>query len=146
MTSAQIQTKINENLADFSNIIPEKHREVESDILQYIVDKSKYFPVNVGFITNVNIPVTSGTVTSGGDITTATGTVNGILCEMDNAMPSTNYKVNISIESLGTNSLDGTIKAPLFKKNSVNDFYLILHETDGENQNLKIHFEVISLD
>ena len=33
---SEVQDKINLNLADFSNILPEKHREVEQMLLDYI--------------------------------------------------------------------------------------------------------------
>lgn len=38
MTYLEVQNKINLNLADFSNISAEKHREVEQALLDYIQD------------------------------------------------------------------------------------------------------------
>ena len=138
MTYLEILDLIDTNLASGSNIPAVKHREVEKEILGY----SKY----IGYITGFNVGNT-GSFTVGGGLVSASS-ANGIstLCTMATAMPNTNYFVKIHVESLGVDTEDFAIFAPSFKKVSTTQFNLVLGEPDNYTQNLKIHFEIVSLD
>jgi len=157
MTATEIRDLITNYLGSASSITAVEHKAIENALIDYAEATQTQatnlaasllasFPKNVGFISGLNFPVTSGSVTCGGNITTATGSSSGILCTMANAMPSTNYIVKCQFESLGTNTLDGQIAAPMFKKVSTTQFYFIAVETNNATQNLKVHFEVKSLD
>ena len=103
------------------------------------------FPKNVGFISGVNLPVTSGSLTVGGNIVSATGTASdGILVIMQNAMPNMNYYVRCIVESQLGYSGDSQVAGSSFKKISTNQFYYIAAETGNATQNLKVHFEVVA--
>lgn len=62
---------------------------------------------------------------------------------------TTNYKVNMASESMSSDANwvnDVNFREPLFKKISATQFYLIVDEDDsGFSQNIKVHFDVISL-
>jgi hypothetical protein len=157
MTATEIRDLITLYLQDASSITAAEHKSIENALVDYMEATRTQadnlaltilagVPKNVGYITGVNPPVSSGVVSSGGNITTATGTASGILCTMTNAMPSTNYVVKMNVQSLGNYSSDGTVKCPMFKVVSTTQFYFFIHETDNLTQNLKIHFEIKSLD
>jgi hypothetical protein len=102
-------------------------------------------PKNKGYISGLNLPVTSGTLTVGGDITSATGTASdGVLVTMSNAMPNIDYYVRCIVESLGTASQDQQSAQGMFKKVSTTQFYYIQAETNNATQSLKVHFEAIA--
>ena len=144
MNYTEVLDLINTNLASASNITAAEHREVEIALLNYGKTQNNY----VGYITGVNLPVADGaSLTVSGRITSAVGTAsNGVLITLTDAMPSTNYYVRSYIESLGTPNFDSEIRRESFKKISTTQFYYIQSETNSQTQNLKIHFEVISLD
>jgi hypothetical protein len=144
MNYTEVLNLINTNLASASNITAAEHREVEIALLNYGKTQNNY----VGYITGVNLPVADGaSLTVSGRITSAVGTAsNGILITITDAMPSTNYYIRSYIESLGTYTTDSEIRRESFKKISTTQFYYIQSETNSQTQNLKIHFEVISLD
>lgn len=144
MNYTEVLNLINTKLASASNITAAEHREVEIALLNYGKTQNNY----VGYITGVNLPVADGaSLTVSGRITSAVGTAsNGVLITLTDAMPSTNYYVRSYIESLGTYSADAEIRRESFKKISTTQFYYIQSETNSQPQNLKIHFEVISLD
>lgn len=147
MTKAQIETLIDENLADFSNIIPSKHREVEHAILDYATPISR--PTNIGFVTGLNVGASSGSMTVGGDVASATATSSTnetfITVNLTNAMVNTNFKVNMTIESLGTLGLDNDINCPVFKIVSTTQIQISISETGSSAQNLKVHIETVQL-
>jgi hypothetical protein len=102
-------------------------------------------PKNKGYISGLNLPVTSGSLTVGGDITSATGTASdGVLVTMSNAMPNIDYYVRCIVESLGTASQDQQSAQGMFKKVSTTQFYYIQAETNNATQSLKVHFEAIA--
>jgi len=144
MNYTEVLNLINTNLASASNITAAEHREVEIALLNYGKTQNNY----VGYITGVNLPVADGaSLTVSGRITSAVGTAsNGILITITDAMPSTNYYIRSYIESLGTYTADTEIRRESFHKVSTTEFYYIQSETNSQTQNLKIHFEVISLD
>lgn len=157
MTATEIRDLITNYLGSASNITAVEHKAIENALIDYAEATQTQatnlaasllasLPKNVGFITALDFPVSSGSVTCGGNITTATGSASGILCTMTNAMPSTNYVVKCQFESLGTNTLDGQVAAPIFKVVSTTQFYFIALQTGTAAQNLKVHFEVKSLD
>lgn len=107
-------------------------------------------PINVGWFSGYNIDGTSGTLSVSGDVASAVYSpiidVNGVLVTMANAMPNTNYKINISIESIGTSPLnDINAGAPEFRIVSTTQFYFIIGELSAAVQNLKIHIEAKKL-
>jgi hypothetical protein len=116
-----------------------------SDLNTIVTNQGKLLPIRRGYLTGINLPVTSGTVTSSGDISIATGTGSGILVTLSTAMPSTNYKVRFDVESLG-GANDDQVLCPSFRKVSTTQFYLIVSEPGNFTQNLRFHIEVISLD
>lgn len=106
---------------------------------------SASFPKNIGYFSGLNVPHTSGSLSVGGNITSATGTPNdGILVTMQNAMPNVNYYVRCMIESLGNSGSDSQINGCSFKKLNTTQFYFLLSEPSNSTQNLKVHFEVLS--
>lgn len=144
MNYTEVLDLINTNLASASNITAAEHREVEIALLNYGKTLNNY----VGYITGVNLPVGDGvSLTVSGDITSAVGTASsGVLITLTDAMPSINYYVRSYVESLGTYTADTEIRRESFHKVSTTEFYYIQSETNSQTQNLKIHFEVISLD
>lgn len=144
MNYTEVLDLIETNLATASNITAAEHREVEIALLNYGKTQNNY----VGYMTGVNLPVANGvSLTVNGDITSAVGTTSdGILVTLTTAMPSTNYYVRSYIESLGTFAGDTEIRRESFRKVSSTQFYYIQSETNSAAQNLKVHFEVISLD
>jgi len=144
MNYTEVLDLINTNLASASNITAAEHREVEIALLNYGKTLNNY----VGYITGVNLPVGDGvSLTVSGDITSAVGTASsGVLITLTDAMPSTNYYVKSYIESLGTYAADTEIRRESFRKISTTQFYYIQSETNSQSQNLRVHFEVISLD
>lgn len=144
MNYTTVLNLINTNLASATNITAEEHREVEIALLNYTKTQNNY----VGFITGVNLPVPNGVSLSvGGGITSAVGTASdGILITLTTPMESTNYYVKSFVESLGDYSNDIEIRRESFKKISTTQFYYRQSESYPVAQNLKIHFELISLD
>lgn len=141
-TRADLTTLIETNLESGTSITAELHREVE----QAIVDSS--VPYNRGTILLGNLPISVKTYTTSGDISAAvcSSTLTGILCTMNNAMPSTNYLVRLHVQSLGTLSSDAQIMCPVFATESTTQFRIHLYEIGSYTQNIKINVEVISLD
>lgn len=140
MTYLEILNLIDTNLASGTNIMAVEHREVETAILNY----SRY----IGYMTGVNLPVADGlALTVSGDIASAVGSLgNGVLVTLTTAMPNTNYYIKSYVESLSTYAADTEIRRESFKKISTTQFYYIQSETESQTQNLKIHFEIVSLD
>ena len=142
MTYAEILTLINTNLASGTNITAAEHRAVEIALLNYSQSKSNY----VGYVTGLN-PGTSGTYTVGGGLVSAVS-ADGLstLCTIATAMPSTNYMVKIYVESLGTAAADFAIFTPSFQKVSTTQFTMVLGQNGSYPMDLRVHFEVVSLD
>lgn len=106
---------------------------------------SASLPKNIGYISGLNLPVLSGSLTVGGNITSATGTASdGILVTMQNAMPNINYYVRCIVESQAGYTLDSQVAGSSFKKISTTQFYYIVAETGSATQNLKVHFEAVA--
>ena len=144
MTKSEIQALIAENLADFSNIVPERHREVELAILDYI-DR----PLNKGYFGNINIGGTPTTQAVGGDCVSAvmTSPASGfsqVEVTVPNTMPDMNYYVRVFIQSDGDANTDTNVYAPTYTKINFDSFYINLKEPASVTQDLKIFFEVIT--
>lgn len=137
-TLQYLNTLIDTNLATESFITASEHREVEKAIVSSTV------PINRGFINNFNVGSTGAT--SGGDIIGIAISTRVVLCTMNYTMPSTNYLVKAYIQSLGSDSTDSTIYNHSFNVVSTTQFKFIMAETGNATQNLKVHFEIISLD
>ena len=144
MNYTEVLDLIETNLATASNITADEHREVEIALLNYGKTQNNY----VGYITGVNLPIGNGvSLTVSGGVASAVGTTSdGVLITLTTSMPSINYYVRSYVESLGTYSEDTQVAQVSFKKISATQFYYRQVETGSATQNLKIHFEVISLD
>ncbi|WP_296683329.1 hypothetical protein [Flavobacterium sp.] len=159
MTPSEIRALISSNLADNSAITAVKHRAVENELINYSEGVSTQvealstaflatLPKNIGWVGNFN-PGSSTTLTFGGNVTNAViaNVAESIISvTVLNAMPSMNYLVKGYVESMGGLSEDNTVGAVVFKKISTSQFQISTGEFDNENQNLKIHLEVKSLD
>jgi len=149
MTKTEIIALINSNLADYSGIVPSKHREVELAILNYINNAVQVNAINKGSITVGDIGVGSVGFSYPfvGDVESAklyqrTGGGNIVLVTVKNAHSNTNYKVDISTpESLGTMEYDNDIRPIVWQKVNETQFYIYIEETGHITQNIKIHFE-----
>ena len=142
MTYAEILTLINTNLASGTNITAAEHRAVEIALLNYSQAKSNY----VGYITGLT-PGDPGTYTVGGGLVSAVS-ADGLttLCTIATAMPSTNYMVRIHVQSLASGAADFAIFTPSFDPVSTTQFNLILGQNGSYPMELRVHFEVVSLD
>lgn len=128
----------------------------DNEITALEVLANKYFPKKRGWATGIDPGETTGSKTVSGDIgacvvtssesgtdfnsTTYTVTMGG------GAMPSINYMVEIDVESMGTITFDNDVFKPVFKKISVNQFFVSVQAQALGSQNLKLHFKVYSLD
>ena len=109
-----------------------------------------FLPKNRGYFTNYDIVGSVGNLTVQGDITSAIAETPGaftqtVTCTMANPMSNTNYKINTSIESLGTYDNDNNQYPIVFKPISTTQFSLFFEELNNITQNLRIHLEVIDL-
>jgi hypothetical protein len=62
-----------------------------------------------------------------------------------NSMDSTDYKLDISVESQGDFTHDNDFKPVVWKPKSATQAYIYIEETDSGSQNIKIHIDVIQL-
>lgn len=121
---------------------------------KWLKDNLALKPKNIGYITGVDINgfTVGHNYAVGGNITGAVITQDISLAEvvritMANSMGNTNYKVQPpSIQSLGSLDTDNNILPIVWRPISATQFDVILEEINTGTQNLRIHFEVISLD
>jgi len=149
LTKTQIQTLINVNLADFSDILPAKHREVENEILNFI---SNTTVTNTGFVTvgDVGVGTVGQSYSVGGNISSAildtrTSKGNIIKVTVQNSMPSLSYFVRTSIETLGTKTsmeIDNDIHPIVFKVDTQTTFFVYVEDMSG-TQNIRLHIETV---
>jgi len=115
-----------------------------------IIELFKFAPKNRGYFTGLDIGVSSGSLARFGDVTSAVATaISGnsfITVNLANSMGNTNYKVNASVQSLGTLNVDNDVSTGVFAPISATQFQIGFREIDAQSQNLRIHIEVISLD
>lgn len=117
-----------------------------------ITELLRHVPVHRGFVTGINPGV--GTI---GDTFTVSGFASATITSFDDhlgttfrvvmnsAMPTTNYFVRMTVESLGTINIDHDIACPVFSKVTASQFNVSIREVFDGVQNLKIHLEVINL-
>jgi len=116
-----VQDKINLNLADFSNIIPAKHREVEQLLLDYITE---------------NLPLYKGSV--------AIGDVVGdqVFNITFPALPTNLYYVVGSIKSNSTNFDADNDVIWVWREATTTGFKIALREVSGVPQNITFYYEI----
>lgn len=106
-------------------------------------------PKNTGSCYPLEVEITSGAISVGGDITAATvssGSANSVITvTMANAMTDTNYKVVTSFQHLGSGTPASRVFAATFKPISATQFYAIIEEDASIVQNLRVHFDVYQL-
>lgn len=142
LTLTQLRQKVTDNLADFSNIVPEKVREVDNEIINFL---ESIAPIQSGFISGLN--VATGITGFGGDIVGAVhtaGPVNESLIVCTLATPVVgNYKVNIDVQAnAGTMLASNDILTPVFEIISSTQFRIGIKESAGGNQNITLHMEI----
>lgn len=123
LSKAAIETLIDTNLADFSNILPTKHREVEHAILDYATNRV----------------IGSGTYTIGD----AVGTDSVRTISFTDVGTSA-YIVTGSLVSNSTSSNDDDDVFWSIKNKTSNSFQLLLREVAGVTQNLDFDYVLIS--
>jgi hypothetical protein len=144
LTLTQLRQKVTDNLADFSNIVPEKVREVDNEIINFLEDLSnKSLPIKVGYISGLNIG--AGITGFGGNIIAAVHTAgtNGSSIEstLDSAIVG-NYKVQFDIESKGSTPSDDDLSYPVFRVISATQFEISITEPGNSDQNVTLHMEI----
>lgn len=124
MTPAQIQTLIDTNLADNSNITPAEHRAVETELLNYI---------------KANVPLAKGTFHIGDIGTDAWYTVTFP------SVGTTGYYVMGSLRSLGTNYSNDNDLFWVWRDPTASSFVVALREVSGNLQNVDFYWEIKAL-
>ena len=152
LTEIEIKNIIDNNLADLSNILPIKHREVEYTLLEAIVELRKLMPRNIGSIANIDVGGVNAGIVVSGDVTScsaispsAEGTT--LTINLANSMDNLNYMVKPFIGIASTNSpiLSAEIGSPIFKVISPTQFELAVVQFTPRFQDLKIYIETIQL-
>lgn len=163
LTIEQLKELVNTNLADNSNIVPSEHRAVELALIDYLetlqpISNSNQ-PVNKGYITatstaggstEVGIDILTPKFLKGvGNVSNVTGVSSNdftiITVTLQNAHPNTKYVVKTCLENMpnGTVLLQNSsnLLVPVFEILSTTQFKVILRETAGRLQALRLHFE-----
>lgn len=123
LSKAAIGTLIDTNLADFSNILPTKHREVEHAILDYATNRV----------------IGSGTYTVGDASPT-----DSIRTISFTDVGTSAYIVTGSLVSNSTNYDSDNDVFWMVKNKTSNSFQLLLREVAGVAQNLDFDYVLIS--
>lgn len=123
LSKAAIETLIDTNLADFSNILPTKHREVEHAILDYATNRV----------------IGSGTYTIGD----AVGT-DSVRTISFTDIGTSAYIVTGSLVSNSASSNDDDDVFWMVKNKTSSSFQLLLREVAGVTQNLDFDYVLIS--
>lgn len=122
ITYTEVQDKINLNLADFSNIIPLKHREVEQLLLDYIKE---------------NIPLHKGVVLSF-DPNSTDSLITITIPDVGTA----DYYVIGSFKSNSTNyDLDNDVMW-VWREPTATSFKIAIREVAAHTQNLTFYYEI----
>ena len=166
MTQAELTALINDKIRNKTpKVIKIEHADVDQAITDELFSRvgtlnttisalnttvsnqAKLIPIRRGYaILSGILPITSGILTSGGDVSSALGTSSGILITLTTPTANTNYKVRIDIEGLGGSGVINAVLAPTFTIVSTTQFYLEFIPFAAFTQNFKAHLEVISLD
>jgi len=144
LTYAQIVNLIQTNLADFSNIKPDKHREVEQAILDYIVNQTPI--IGMFDFGDVNASPT-GALTVSGVCATANKTNSGGKSIIDIALSvtiPTDYLVFFTFE-YNTPFNDNNITVPIVRSKMPTSFQVVLDESSGSSQDVKVYFNIIKI-
>lgn len=161
MDIATLKAFSNTKLADNTNIHPSKHREVNDAIIDEVyvnrtvietnaTNIATITPLNLGFVAGVNVGVSSGSLSVGGNISSATASSSSdntiITCNLANAMPNTSYIVKAYFESVSALiTTDNNFAQVVFKPITVGQFEVSFEEIGSPvTQNIKIHFEIIA--
>lgn len=118
---SEVQDKINLNLADNSNIVPEKHREVEQILLDYI---------------NENLPLHKGSL-SIGDVS-GDQIFNITFPDIGTA----DYYVIGSLKSNSSNYNSDNDVIWVWRETTTTGFKIALREVSGVVQNLTFYYEI----
>lgn len=121
-TYAQVQDKINLNLADNSNIIPEKHREVEQILLDYI---------------NENLPLYKGSFVIG-DVAGSDQLFNVTFPDIGTA----DYYVIGSLRSNSSDYNSDNDVTWVYREPISTGFKIGIREISSQQQNLTFYYEI----
>lgn len=118
-----------------------------------ITELFRFKAKNRGALLNLNIAskTVGQTYSITGNFVSATKTANlssgdVIRLVMTTSMGNTNYKVNLSVESVGNFEDDNEIKQLVWKKINATTFDIFIEELGNFTQNINVYFDVISLD
>lgn len=104
---------------------------------------------NLGWFAGFNVGGSSGALPVDGDILSATASIGDsgkVLVTLKNAMSGTNYFVRMHVQGESANVYtDVDICTPVFKILSSTQFEVGFREITTDNQNLKVHLEVVQL-
>lgn len=146
-TRATLTSLIETNLANATNITAAEHRAVE----QAIVDSS--VPYKKGHFILPNLAITTGALTVGGEIATATASIPFAYMSKvqvvfnGTALPNTNYYVRIFVKSNSNIAQPRhDVYTPYFTNTSTTGFDFYVRELYDEPQSLTFYIEVIPLD
>ena len=146
LSIAALRAKVNENLQDFSEIVPAQHREVEHEIINLLEDlMNRGLPVQKGYISGLDIGGT-GITGFGGDLESviySRGTnESSMFCTLKTPV-SGSYKVSIDLQGSSGNKLyDNDVFAPIFEIVSNTQFWISIREPGNTVQNLTLHLEI----
>ncbi len=146
LSIAALRAKVNENLKDFSEIVPSQHREVEHEIINLLEDlMNRGLPVQKGYISGLNIG--TGITGFGGDLQSVVVT-NGpsyethMICTLKTPVSGA-YKVSIDLQgAYGNKANDNDVFAPIFEIVSDTQFWISVDEPAGRKQNLTLLLEI----
>lgn len=154
MATTTIRALINEYLVAFGNITAAEHNSIETEICNELdeLDTSvtnlentivSLSPKNIGFISGLDINGSSGSLTVGGNIESAS-VISGdgqstITVNLANEMEGTDYEVWISPKSNGNILIDSQITIPVYQIVTETQFKIIIKEFSGGVQNLKLN-------
>ncbi len=146
LSIAALRAKVNENLQDFSEIVPAQHREVEHEIINLLEDlMNRGLPVQKGYISGLNID--TGITGFGGDLESVIHSrgpdrESHMLCTLKTPV-SGSYKVSIDLQGAsGNRKDDNNLFAPIFEIVSDTQFWISVDEPAGRKQNLTLHLEI----
>jgi hypothetical protein len=142
-TRSALTTLIDTNLESGTSITAELHREVE----QAIVDSS--VPYKRGYFVLPDISGTTGALTVGGEIASATastphGNMSKVVVVFNTAMPSTSYYVRIFVRSnSNTSQAQYDTYTPYFTNTLTTGFDFYVREAQSSVQSLTFYIEVV---
>ncbi len=145
LSIAALRAKVNENLQDFSEIVPAQHREVEHEIINLLEDlMNRGLPVQKGYISGLNID--TGITGFGGDLESVIHSRGGkesfLKCTLRTPVSGA-YKVSIDLQGAsGNRKDDNNLFAPIFEIVSDTQFWISIRWAGDSRQNLTLHLEI----